>query len=190
MLHDQQDRVTRLIAADVDVISPLDYRFAPGRTPLEAALLAGHGELAERLRLAGATEPTFGPVDDVVAAVLAGDRDRLLALGGSALGKALRARPGLVVWAASQGGAGAVAAAVASGFDVNALARADAFLQQPWQTALHTAVERDDPELVRLLLGLGADPSIRDHRFDGTPAGWAEHLGRSELLPQLTDPPT
>ena len=183
VLHDQQERVTRLIAAGVDVVSPLDYRFAPGRTPLEAAVLAGHGELAERLRAAGATEPAFGPVDDVVAAVLAGDRDRLLALGAPAIQEARRARPGLVVWASSQGGMEAVAVAVSCGFDVNALARADVFVEQPWQTALHTAVERDDPDLVRQLLGLGADPSIRDGRFGGTPADWTEHLGHRDLLP-------
>ena len=28
----------------------------------------------------------------------------------------------------------------------------------------------------RLLIGLGADPSIRDARFDSTPLGWAEHF--------------
>lgn len=186
VLHDQQDRVARLIAAEVDVISPLDYRFAPGRTPLEAALLAGHGELADRLRSAGATEPSFNQVDAVVAAVVAGDRDRLRLLGEPAIGKARRARPGLVVWAASQGGVAAVAEAVSSGFDVNALARADVFSEQPWQTALHTAVERDDPDLVRQLLQLGADPSIRDGRFGGTPANWAEHLGHLDLLPLFT----
>lgn len=189
VLHDQRDRVARLIVAGVDVTSPLSSRFASGRTPIEAALLAGHGVLADQLRSAGATEPTFGPVDAVVAAVLAGDRDQVLSLGAAALGKALRARPGLVVWAASQGGVGAVGVAVASGFGVNVLARADVFLEQPWQTALHTAVERDDPELVSSLLALGADPSIRDERFSGTPADWAVHLGRSRLLPLFTDPP-
>lgn len=123
VLRDQRDRVARLIVAGVDVTSPLSSRCASGRTPIEAALLAGHGVLADQLRSAGATEPMFGPVDAVVAAVLAGDRDQVLSLGVAALGKALRARPGLVVWAASQGGVGAVGVAVASGFGVNALAR-------------------------------------------------------------------
>jgi hypothetical protein len=72
---------------------------------------------------------------------------------------------------------------VASGWDVNALARSDVPVEQPWETALHTAVERDDPELVRRLLALGADPQRHDRRFDATPAEWAAHLGRGDLLP-------
>lgn len=45
-------------------------------------------------------------------------------------------------------------------------------------TALHWAAMGDQPESVRALLGAGADPRLRDMRFDSTPLGWAEHLGR------------
>ncbi|GAA1775037.1 hypothetical protein [Luedemannella helvata] len=38
---------------------------------------------------------------------------------------------------------------------------------------------------VRLLLSLGADPALRDARFDATPADWARHLGHEEVLDDL-----
>jgi ankyrin repeat protein len=181
VVHDQRDRVDTLIRAGVDLAAPL----ADGRTPIEAALLSGHVALAERLRAGGAGEPRFSPVESVVAAVLAADADAIRQLGTAALAAARSARPGLVVWAASQGGAAAVQLACGLGFDVNALARADIPREQPWQTALHTAVERNAVELIRLLLDLGADPTIRDQRFDATAAQWAEHFNHQECLELL-----
>lgn len=46
---------------------------------------------------------------------------------------------------------------------------------------LHTAVDRDDEELVRLILAAGADLTLRDVRFNATPLGWAQHQGRPHL---------
>jgi ankyrin repeat protein len=56
---------------------------------------------------------------------------------------------------------------------------------QPWQTALHKAAEDGNLELAVALLGLGADPSIRDARFDGTPLSWARYFGQRELIDLL-----
>ena len=64
---------------------------------------------------------------------------------------------------------------------------------QPWQTALHKAAEDGNLELAHALLRLGADPGIRDHRFDSTPLGWARYFGRAaliELLEPVTQPDT
>jgi hypothetical protein len=33
----------------------------------------------------------------------------------------------------------------------------------------------------RMLIGLGADPSIRDARFNATPLGWAEHFRQAAM---------
>lgn len=52
-------------------------------------------------------------------------------------------------------------------------------------TALHWAAMGDQPGSVRALLGAGADPLLRDRRFDSTPLGWAEHLGRSAAAEAL-----
>jgi GNAT superfamily N-acetyltransferase len=46
---------------------------------------------------------------------------------------------------------------------------------------LHLAVEHDRPELVRTALRHGVDPEARDASYDGTPVGWAEHLGRPAI---------
>lgn len=51
-----------------------------------------------------------------------------------------------------------------------------------WETALHHAAGEGKLELARHLLQLGADPTLRDHRFGATPLGWAEHFGRRELV--------
>jgi Ankyrin repeats (3 copies) len=62
---------------------------------------------------------------------------------------------------------------------------------QPWQTALHQAAEDGDLELAMTLLRLGADPHLRDHRFNGTPLSWARYFGHQELvdlLQPLTEP--
>ncbi|HEY1479915.1 MAG TPA: GNAT family N-acetyltransferase [Gaiellales bacterium] len=52
-------------------------------------------------------------------------------------------------------------------------------------TLLHTAVEWDDIELARMLLARGADTAVRDGTWDGTPLGWATHLGNARLAELL-----
>jgi ankyrin repeat protein len=62
-------------------------------------------------------------------------------------------------------------------------------MEQEWETALHEAAGMGDLDLARLLLDLGADPNVRDARFDATPLGWADHFGERamvELLAPLT----
>jgi ankyrin repeat protein len=71
------------------------------------------------------------------------------------------------------------------GWDVSARARTDVPSEQGWETALHHAAHVGDAGLVRLLLDLGADPEVRDGRFDGTAADWAEHGGHPELVSVL-----
>jgi hypothetical protein len=185
--HDQRDRVALLARAGVDVQAPLSQ---PGllstpATPLKVALLHGHRELAALLRGLGATEPDLDPVEAFVAAVLAQDEVAVGATAPAVVAAAREARPGLVVWAAAQHRPRAVELLVAAGWDVDALARSDVPVEQPWQTALHTAVEKDDADLVRRLLALGADREIRDARFDGRPVDWAGYLDRPALVPIL-----
>jgi hypothetical protein len=183
--HDQRSRVALLAAHGVDVVGPLAATGPAARTPMEIALANGHRELARQLRDLGAVEPALDPVDTFVAAVLAGDETAVRATPPGTVDAARSARPGLIVWAAGQDRRHAVELLVAAGWDVNALGRSDIPAEQPWHTALHAAVERGNPVLVRRLLALGADRDRRDARFDATPAGWAEYLGHPELLPLL-----
>ena len=71
------------------------------------------------------------------------------------------------------------------GFDVNAYGRHDVPVEERWETALHAAVNLGDADLVALLLSLGADPSLRDVRFGGTPLDWARHLDRTSVVALL-----
>jgi hypothetical protein len=40
-------------------------------------------------------------------------------------------------------------------------------------------------DLARSLLRLGADPGIRDKRFDSTPLDWARYFGQEQLVALL-----
>jgi ankyrin repeat protein len=183
--HDQRARVALLAANGVDVTSPLDaIGPLPTRaTPIELAIANGHAELARQLRALGANEPDLDPVDAFIAAVLAGDQTRAHATPSEIVEAARQARPGLIVWATGQQRLDAIEFLLTAGWDINAMGRSDVPIEQPWQTALHTAVERGDSVIVGRLLELGANPELPDSRFDATPAGWAEHLGHPELLP-------
>jgi len=95
--------------------------------------------------------------------------------------------------AATQAPIETVTLLVELGFDVNAYGRGDAPVEEPWETALHHSAGNGDLALTRLLLDLGADPNLRDRRFDATPLGWARHLHRTAtaaLLEPVTATPS
>jgi ankyrin repeat protein len=185
--HDMPDRVRLLAEHGADLRAPFHfpddrptYQHAwHGTTPARLAAVCGSTRVLAYLP----TPPTDG-IDGFIAAALAGDRttvDRLRAYAADAR----RERPGLIVWAAARRAWHAVPLLVELGFDVNARGRGDVPLEQPWHTALHEAVDVNDPAGVRLLLELGADPNIRDARFDATPLGWAEHFGNAAMAALL-----
>ncbi|MEV6609159.1 ankyrin repeat domain-containing protein [Kutzneria sp. NPDC051319] len=168
--HDQRDRVRLLVSEGVE--------FRDGY--VELALVNGHGAIADFLLSAGAAPVELEPVSAFVAAVLAG-----AAVDTAVVPEAIAARPGLIVWAAANGRLDAVRRLVSLGFDVNALGRGDTPIEQPWQTALHQAAGDGNLPMAELLLSLGADPSIRDARFDATPLDWAHHQGHPTLATLL-----
>jgi len=104
-------------------------------------------------------------------------------------GEMRAARPALITWAAAVGNQAAVELLAELGFDVNAKGRTDVPSDQPWQTALHKAAGDGNLELARTLLRLGADPNIRDERFDSTPLGWARYSSQQALI-ELLEPVT
>jgi len=48
-------------------------------------------------------------------------------------------------------------------------------------TALHMTTENGALDIARMLLDAGADPNIRDDKYDATALGWAEFFGRDEF---------
>lgn len=186
---DQRARVALLAAHGVDVISPLPIGpMRTGRTPLEVALANGHAQLAARLRELGAVEPEQDPVKTFIGAALAGDAGTVAATPLDVVAAARELRPGLVVWAAAQSAPAAVALLLDTCFDIDALGRGDVPVEQPWQTALHSAVQRGDPAMVAFLLAHGADRTVRDARFDATPLKWAAHFGHPHLADLFAQP--
>ena len=190
--HGLADRVRLLVSHGVELAEPFDDAV----TVTSMAATTGHPELIDYLMEHGAPALDLGPADAFVAAALAADRERmgrLLADHPELAGRLREERPALITWAAACGSAAAVEFLSELGFDVNARGRTDVPSDQPWQTALHKAAEDGNLELARTLLRLGADPDIRDERFDSTPLGWARYFSRPaliELLEPVTQPDT
>jgi hypothetical protein len=181
--HGMTERVRLLVEHGVDVTAPLD-----GVTATSMAATTGHADLVDYLVAHGAPPLDLPPADAFVAAALAADRPRLgrlLADRPGLVTEMRTARPALITWAAACGNPAAVEILAELGFDVNAKGRTDMPSDQPWQTALHKAAEDGNVELARTLLRLGADPNIRDHRFDSTPLGWARHFGQQAIIDLL-----
>jgi hypothetical protein len=184
--HDMRDRVRLLAENGVDLLTPFDNpRFAHchGRTPTQWAMLCGNDVVVRTLAAHGAASEPLNDVDEFIGAVMAGNSGKAMEMDidFDIASVARPERPSLVVQAVASGRTPAVSAALTSGFDINALGRSDSPCEQPWETALHTAVGNDDAPMVKLLLALGADPSITDARFNATPKGWAEHFGNERM---------
>jgi hypothetical protein len=81
-----------------------------------------------------------------------------------------------MIRAAETGRPEAVRLLAVLGFDVNAVRRI---------TALHQAAWAGDLDMVRLLLELGADPTLLDQSFNATPLGWARHNQQHEVAAYL-----
>ena len=192
ILHDMRDRVRLLVANGADLSAPFVGRWATGaegRKPADVAATAGYPGMVRFLVELGASAPDLDGPDALTAAALIADIEAVERLGEFA-GAARARRPSLIVWAAQKGNAAAVDALIDLGFDINALGRSDLPLDDPWQTALHVAAGDGDVALVRHLLARGADPSIRDARFNSTPLDWARHSGQNAAAAVLFGPDT
>jgi ankyrin repeat protein len=188
--HDMPDRVRLLAEHGADLRSPFKsaedrlvkcYNACDGRTPAEVAAVCGCWAVLDWLvEEGGVPRPAAEGADGLIAAALAGDRHAAQRLAGHA-GAARAQRPGLIVWAASRHAWPAIPLLAELGWDVNARARADGPVEQEWETALHAAAGDGEIDAARMLIQLGADPGLRDTRFQATPLGWAEHFGHQAM---------
>jgi ankyrin repeat protein len=101
-----------------------------------------------------------------------GTVEGILANDNSLREQAIARKPHLIIRAAELGRPEAVKLLAELGFDVNFRKRL---------TALHQAAFNGNLELVRLLIELGADPTIEDSSYHATPLGWAEHGNQPEV---------
>ncbi len=150
-----------------------------GRTAYELAVLNGNAEIAEMLKTAGAHTPELAPVETFVSHLLKHERrfaDEQLAKDPTLLAEARRLHPDLVRHAAELGRQYSVRLLVELGFDVNHVERV---------TALHEAAWNGDLKMTKLLVELGADPTMEDHAHHSTPRGWALHGHHQEVADYL-----
>ncbi len=164
--HGFTGRVRLLARHGVDVTRPMPN----GRRPIEVAAADGNEAMVDALIDAGERRPELTGRAALVAALLAGDRtrvDRIRTDQPRLLDQVLTTEPGLVMRATNVERADAVPLLVELGFAV------DAWVDGA--TPLHWTGWNGDIATARMLLDLGADPTLRDDRFDATPQGWAEH---------------
>ncbi len=179
-------RVRLLIDHGVDIRRPftdLGRTYRDRRSPVQTASAQGYREIVDLLVAAGAPRPSASPAQELVAAFLAADKLAVTRLRAENPGLLEDVRPGLMVRAAATGNTEAVAIVAEAGIEVNELFEES--------TALHDAAWRGDIPILRALLAVGADPNVRDSRFDATPLGWAEHGHRPEavdVLAPVTEP--
>jgi hypothetical protein len=70
---------------------------------------------------------------------------------------------------------------------VDDLLRRGAPISNTGRTPLHLAAGAGELDLVRALLGHGADPAVRDPEFHATPLQWAEFLHHPDVVALLRD---
>jgi ankyrin repeat protein len=167
------DRVRLLLAHGVDPAGrERHHRIYAGRSPAQEAAINGQPAIVELLVEAGA--PDVSLLYHFIAAACSGDREaggRLLLSDPSLREQAIAEYPDEVARAAEREHVDGVALLIELGWDVNA------FTHVP---ALHEAAQRGNLPLIRLLLEHRADPELRDHWYQATAAGWAEHHGQAE----------
>ena len=146
---------------------------ATGATPLTTAALE-HADPAiiTMLEQAGAPLDFAAAVNlaryDLAEAMLREDPARIGPAGRDAIALHL---------AVSRKNVDAVRWLIAHGVDVDAKRR----MWDCNHTALHMTTENGAIDIARILLDAGADPDIRDDKYDATALGWADFFGRDDF---------
>ena len=94
-----------------------------------------------------------------------------------------------LAWAAAVGRTDAIRQLVAHGADPDRRGTFGGPAHGEEVTALHLAAQNGDLETIAVLLELGADRSLQDALYHGTPAQWAEHGGHAAAADLLRAAP-
>ncbi len=162
----------RKAGLQIPLIDLLVRRGADPAGGLDPAIIHGEMEAVNRLLDLGAKHT-------LMSAAAMGERDALRDL--------LKANPpeeqrATAAWAATMHGQIATLE-ILLGTGIEISARLSSHPYSP--TLLHQAAYYGHRQLAEWLIARGADPTIRDLQFNGTPAGWAEHNGQPELAEWL-----
>jgi ankyrin repeat protein len=90
-----------------------------------------------------------------------------------------------LIWAAVRNRIETAEWLIAHGANVNRKATFGGPSHGQGVAALHMAAQSGHLEMVRLLIGRGADRTIRDDLYQGDAAGWAEHSGQTAIVDYL-----
>ena len=175
-------RVKLVVQHGVDVNRP---SLRSGRTAYQEALRAGNHAIAEYLLEHGAHEIGLDRVEEFAIACLEGRRDevRRRLTKDPALMDLLghHGRIELLHRAVEAKRPEAVRLIVELGVEVNGMVPGTGLDR----SALHNAAGWGGVETVKLLIELGADPSLRDLAYNATPLGWALHCSNREVIEYL-----
>jgi ankyrin repeat protein len=201
------DEVRRIVASDPGALSRRQSHNENFRLPLHFAVLKNRPEMvalllelrADPLATDGTGYPAaaYATDPDVDRSVMELIRARIgttdlftdLALGDwDSAARLLKGNPNVVKAGGASGGVlhlmakrnnvAAVKWLLDHGVDPNAR-------WNHWDaevTPLHLAILGRHPEVVRVLVAAGADPTIRDTKHNATATGWAEFFGHKEIV--------
>ena len=171
----------RALAALLEVGADPNAADASGLTPLDEAALRGSTGMVQMLVDAGAKLT----MASAFALRKNAELERLLREDPDAL------KPGgrwgtLIVRAAADGSAELLDALIRHGADVNVPDSPETSVDGTLgYTALHAAAFHGNMAAIEVLLERGASPRLRDSRYGGTPAGWANHARKPEAFERL-----
>ena len=180
------DRVTLLVEQGVDVNTP---GLRDGRTPYEAALRAGHHEIAAYVLEHGARKVELDVKDAFAAACVGGRRAEARAF--------LEKEPNLLDQLGRHGRIELLHRAVEGdrleglslmaelGFETSGMTVHDGVGMNLNATPMHNAAWKGNLEMVKLLVELGADPGLREPSYNGTPLDWAAHNQQDHVVEYL-----
>ncbi|MCY4120698.1 MAG: ankyrin repeat domain-containing protein [Acidobacteria bacterium] len=158
-------------------------RTPDGKTLYEAAMRAGHPDLARHLAEHGAETAQLDASARLIGACEAGDADTARQLVNDNPGiieRIQRAEPDLVVDAAASNRLEAVRLMAELGFDLGRVGDV---------APLHQAAFQGHRAMVELLLAKGASLGVRDNYHAATPLQWATTAGSSEVADYLKNLP-
>ena len=180
--HGFFERVNLLVEHRVDVNT---RSRRTGRTPYEEAVRAGHHKIGDYLLQHGATKVELSPLETFALACIGGRHDEVRAR--------LTADPTLLERLGHHGRMDMLHRAVelkhhdgirlivGLGIDINGMVPGTGMDR----TVLHNAAAWGGLEMVKLLLALGADATLRDLTYHGTAIGWALYGKQRDVVDYL-----